>query len=153
MTTGLNCKKNGFILKNVQPQIERVIRNGKMYETQKLDGKIVRTSVFVDLNNDGEFTNNEITQVQQYYYREDGTLKSRITYKDNDHDGYSDDTYIVDKYNEYGDLDRVAFKKNTSIKELKQKAETGTCCDKAALGNREMVAHKDGQDWHICYHS
>ena len=52
MTTGFNSSLWNRTIK--QPQIEQTVKNGKMYETQKLDGKIIRTSIFEDLNHDGK---------------------------------------------------------------------------------------------------
>ncbi len=149
MTAGFNSSLWNMTIK--QPQIEQTIKNGKMYETQKLDGKVVRTSVFEDLNNDGKFSENEIIQVDQYEYREDGSLKTRVTYFDENHDGYSDDKYYLDKYNEYGQLEKMVKKNDKNLQEMKQSAKNGTCCDKTALRNREMNAHRNGDDHHICY--
>lgn len=149
MTTGFNSSLWNRTIK--QPQIEQTVKNGKMYETQKLDGKIIRTSIFEDLNHDGKFSENEIVQVEQYEYREDGSLKARKTYFDENHDGYSDDKYYLDQYNEYGQLDKMIVKNDRNLQEMEQSAKTGTCCDKTALANRKMNAHRNGDDHLICY--
>lgn len=151
MSTSFNkdsWTQNNFLKK---PEIERSFKDGKMYETHKIDGKVARISVFEDLNGDNQFTENEISQVQQYSYRKDGTVEKRITYYDENHDGYSDDKYIVDKYDEYGNFDRFSTKKNKSIVELKFRAAQGRCCDETALNNRKMTSHKDGNDHLVCY--
>ena len=153
MTTGFNAdswsKTLGLTIK--KPQIEQNIKNGKMYETQKLDGKVVRTSIFEDLNHDGKFSENEIIQVEQYDYWENGSVKTKVTYYDNNHDGYSDDKYYIDTYSELGNPEKTIIKNDKNLQEMKLKAQNGRCCDKKALGNREMDAHRNGTDHTICY--
>lgn len=148
MTTGFN---SSLWTGKKAPIIQRYEWQGKMYETQTMDGKILRKSVFQDLNRDGIYSDYEVLQVEQYSYRKNGTLETKITYQDDDHDGYSDDNYIVDKYNEYGDPKSFIMKKNRSIEEMKANAKNGTCCDKTALNNRKMSSHKDGNDRNVCY--
>ena len=132
-------------------EIEQSFKDGKMYETHKMNNQVVRISVFEYFNGDNKFSSDEITQVEQYTYRKDGTLESKVTYFDKNHDGYSDNDYIIDKYNENGDFEKIIFKKDRDIEELKKQDENGTCNDPTLLLNRRMVGHKDGFDKFISY--
>lgn len=71
-------------------KIETVFENGKKVETAYNDmGKVVKTSVFVDKNGDGNFDNSEAVSIKFC----DVLSKSCNTteYKDNDNDGYYDE--------------------------------------------------------------
>ena len=69
---------------------ERVINGNKMVETCKnKQGEVVKVSVFMDRNGDGNFTANEAVSVK---YNALGSMCSASTeYRDTDLDGYCDE--------------------------------------------------------------
>ena len=46
---------------------------------------------------------------------------------------------------------KMIVKNDRNLQEMEQSAKTGTCCDKTALANRKMNAHRNGDDHLICY--
>ncbi len=68
-------------------KVETVVENGKKVETAyNSNGNVVRTSVFVDRNGDGNFERSEAISVK--FYNVMSRASNTKEYKDTDNDGY-----------------------------------------------------------------
>lgn len=92
-------------------KVETVVENGKKVETAyNSSGNVVRTSVFVDRNGDGNFERSEAISVK--FYNVMSRSSNTKEYKDTDNDGY---------YNEIIESD---WSGNETIRKLNSKIKS-----------------------------